>query len=125
MENNKNLSHDRLLSECFMWLWNTHPETRYTAFHVTNELKPQKNEAKKQYVIRLSQAKAIGVVAGVTDLIWYWGGKLYVFDVKVGGDKLSDAQKTFISAIEAQGGVGYEIRSFEQFKAVVEAVFLK
>jgi hypothetical protein len=40
-------------------------------------------------------------------------------DFKVGPDKLSPEQKTFIKQIESQGGKGYEIRSLEQFKEII------
>lgn len=69
---------------------------------------------KKRFSIFISQRKAVGVLSGVTDLVIYRNGILYMMDVKIGRDKLSDNQKLFIKAIERQGGEFREINSIEQ-----------
>lgn len=61
--------------------------------------------------------KSLGLVKGVLDFEFYYAGTLYVFDFKVGKDKLSKEQKEYIKAIEKQEGQGFEIRSLEEFKA--------
>lgn len=66
--------------------------------------------------------KAVGLVKGVLDYEWFHNGRLYMFDAKVGTDKLSKEQKECIAALEANGGVGCEIRSLEQFKAEVDSI---
>lgn len=145
---NPNWSHDRLQQECFQFLWNTYPTLRRTFFHCPNEFSPggdlierevkaylkKLNKSipawllhifqlsKKDYVIKLSQRQAIGVVKGVTDLIFYYRGTLYMFDIKLGKDSLSDAQKDFISAMVAQGGVFHEISSLDQFKSIANSI---
>lgn len=121
----QNLSHDALLAKCFQYTWNKYPQTRYCCFHVTNELRPDKGETKQQFIIRLAQAKAIGVVAGVMDLLFYWKGTLYAFDVKVGKDRLSLSQKDFIKAVEGQGGKCFEINNFEQFISIFDSILCK
>lgn len=68
----------------------------------------------------MSQMKALGVVKGVTDFIFYFGGKMYAWDIKVGYDKLRKEQVDFISKVKSQGGDGGEIRSFEEFQSKVE-----
>ena len=65
---------------------------------------------------RMSQMKSLGVVSGTTDLLFYFKGKLHAWDIKVGKDKLSDAQNHFILKVTQQGGEGCEIRSFDEFK---------
>lgn len=150
----KQKSHDRLLAECFQYLWNNYSLTRRTMFHVTNESKPASFEwlkglliafckrfgffvniteldlfvkhslNDKHRVIELSKLKAIGVVAGVLDLVWFWRGKFYAFDIKVGKDKLSKPQQDFIAAIEEQGGSCFEITNFMQFKSIVDKILM-
>ncbi len=109
-------NHDKLQKECFEYLWNYHPATRRTFWHTPNTQRPYPGESKRGYIIRLKQAEAIGVLAGVTDLVFYWSGCLYMFDIKIGADTLSEAQKKFIAANVAQGGKFTEIENIEQFK---------
>lgn len=107
-------THDRLQAECFQWLWNTYPETRYCCFAVINEMKHAGNNR----AFNVAKLKAVGMLPGVWDMLFYWKGVLYAFDIKVGKDKLSEKQVKFKEAIEKQGGICYEIRTFEQFKAL-------
>lgn len=108
----QNLKHDRLQQECYQWLWNTYPEVRRCFWHTPNG---------GNYTIREhSYRKAIGVLAGVTDLVFYYKKILYMFDIKLKGDRLSDEQKLFIEAIEAQGGKFFEINNFGEFKNIID-----
>ena len=52
----------RLQAECFSWFWNTYPEYRGLMFHVPSE----GNRSSK---IDGGKRKAMGIVAGVSDLI--------------------------------------------------------
>lgn len=113
-------THDRVQQNCFQYLWNTYPQTRRTFWHTSNELAPYPKEKESDFKKRIFYRKAIGVLPGVTDLVWYWKGCLYVFDVKVGNDVISESQHLFVDAIEAQGGKFYEINNLEQFKNVVD-----
>jgi len=110
--------HDRLQFECHAWLWNTYPETRYLAHANFNTLSSQDKNA----IGTMARLKSIGLVAGVLDYEFYWKGKLYVFDMKVGRDKLSQKQKNFIAKIQEHGGEGFEIRSLEEFQAIIDRV---
>jgi len=112
--------HNRLQCACFQEIWNNHPELRYLCFTTTNNLTSQLPPAQAR--IRMAQMKGMGMVKGTTDLVFYYAGRLWGFDMKVGNDRLSKEQKEFISAITAQGGGGMEIRSLEQFKAEVEKI---
>lgn len=78
----------------------------------------------KEHIILLAQRKAIGVLAGVTDLIFYWKGVLYMFDIKIGNDTLSAEQLSFIAANIEQGGQFFEINSLEQGKEIIDAIFI-
>lgn len=106
-----------------MHLWNTYPESRYTCWHTKNEDIPHRGETKKEYVIRRSQDKALGLLPGVWDLVMYRTGKLYIFDVKVGKDKLSDSQIRFRDMIIQNGGEAYEINDLESFIEITKNIF--
>lgn len=95
-------SEDRFSAEFSQWAWNYHPETRYTLFHVENEKEKLNGESAASFVRRLSKAKAKGVVPGVWDYFWFWKGKVYVIELKVGRGVLSDDQKKFRDAILKQ-----------------------
>jgi hypothetical protein len=55
---------------------------------------------------------------GVVDLIWIWD-KIYLFDIKMPGDKVSEDQNKFIEAVR---GVFYEIRELSQFENIVNSI---
>lgn len=104
--------HEKIQSECFLWLWNTHPKTRGLC-HANINSHPKWN------YIDLSILKPTGLLKGVLDLEFYWKNVLYMFDIKTGTDRLKPDQKKIIAAIEAHGGRGYEIRSLEQFQEII------
>lgn len=122
MDKDKQLSHDRVQQECWMYLWNTYSQTRRTLWHTPNEQRPIKGESHTSFMRRISQAKAAGVLEGVWDLVWYWKGTLHIFDVKLDGDYIKPAQKQFRDAIVAQGGAWYEINNVDQFKKIVDGI---
>jgi hypothetical protein len=116
------MNHDQLQKKCFDFLWNTYPATRRTFWHTPNEQRRYPGETAHHHMIRLTQAKSIGVLKGVVDLVWYWKGALHTFDIKIGSDSISDDQQKFIAAIVEQGGTFTEIRTFEDFKSIVEKI---
>lgn len=103
-----NHEEDRMQAECFQWLWNNYPETRYSFFHVPNE----SIGGARYGVIQ----KAKGVVPGVSDNFWFWKKCVYIFEFKVDGGSLSDNQKLFISKMKENGFDVEVIWSTEEFK---------
>ncbi len=95
-------SEDRFSAEFWSWIWNYCPQTRRTIFHVENEKEKLQGESEKSYLRRMSKAKAKGVVPGVWDYFWFWKGKVYVIELKVGRGTLSDDQKKVRDAILVQ-----------------------
>lgn len=120
------MTHDRLQFEAFCWFWNTRPEMRQLFWSTFNDLKQVEkiigNIGNEKRRIILSHMKSLGMVKGVLDFMFYYQGVLHVIDFKVGDDKLSKEQKTFIKQIESQGGKGYEIRTLEEFKSLIEKI---
>lgn len=117
------MTHNQLQKLCWEYLWNYFPESRYTCWHTKNEDIPHKSESKKDYIIRRSQDKAIGLLPGVYDLVFYRQGVLHIFDIKVGHDKLSENQIRFKDQIIKQGGRAYEIRTLEEFQQIIQEIY--
>lgn len=107
-------SEAQLQAQVFQWAWNTLPATRRLLIHVPNGGSRNKAEA--------LQLRAQGVVAGVHDLLFYWSGQLYWFELKVGSNVQSKEQITFAQAMVEQGAICHEIRTFEQFQEVVQTI---
>lgn len=64
-------------------------------FHVPNGGLRSKREA--------ALLKAMGVRAGVADLILFHGGKLYALEIKAPGGRVTEAQLQFLSDIDRAG----------------------
>lgn len=107
------LSHDQLQAECYQWFHNTYPEQRGLLHANAN------NSVNK---IKGNQQKALGVVKGVLDMEYFRAKNLHFFDIKVGNDSLSKAQKNFIAKVESEGAKCYEIRSLEQFQTIIQEI---
>jgi hypothetical protein len=66
---------------------------------------------------------AIGVVAGVVDLVWYHRGRLHVFDIKIGNDVVSDEQVDFCQKVVKNGGTAHVIMTLDQFKIIFKTLY--
>lgn len=117
-------NHEKLQSQCHIFLHNEHPETRGLAHANFNGL-PLVLEGKLPLSLKLkimSTLKAVGLVKGVLDYEFYWSGRLFAFDFKVGTDKLSKEQLEYGAKLVEQGGAFCEIRSLEQFQLEIENI---
>ena len=108
-------SESRLQATCFAWFWNTYPEYRGLMFHVPSE-------GNRNSVIDGGRRKAMGIVAGVSDLIFmlprhgYYG---LCIEMKTETGKQSDKQKEWERKVTEQG-YDYQIaRSLSEFKTCV------
>ena len=114
------MNHNQLQSKCFLWFWNEYPQYRGLLFGVNNNLTSSLKGTAG--AARMAGLKALGVCKGTTDFIFYFKGRMYAWDIKIGRDKLRPEQVDFIAKVKEQGGAGGEIRSFEEFKNKVEDV---
>lgn len=132
------MNHDQLQAKCFQYVWNTYPSLRRLMWHTPNETKQDDfilkevakvdktlasrlaNQVRKRLGIHLSTRKAIGVVKGVTDLTFYYNGRLHAFDVKLETDRMSEEQKHFASQVISQGGTFDIITNFPDFKTTID-----
>lgn len=122
-KNDDRISHNRLQQECWQHLWNVYPQSRYACWHTKNEDIPYPNETKQSYIIRRSRDKAVGLLPGVWDLVLYWKGVLYLFDIKMGKDTLSDAQIRFRDKVLENGGQACVIEDLHTFELVTKVIF--
>lgn len=105
---------DQLQSKCFQWFWNTFPEERQMLFHVDNN---SWNE------VIGSHKKALGVCAGVSDLIYVlpYGRTVYI-ETKIPGGVQSDKQKAFMNKVQDRGHLYVIYETFEEFKQLIETL---
>lgn len=113
MDDKKKITEARLQSECFLWFHETFIHLRKTLFHVPNGGNRDPREAAK--------FKAMGVVAGVSDLIFLYNSRVYIFEFKNanGKGRLSKEQNDFIAAMELQKIEVWLITDIDTFKGLI------
>lgn len=115
-------THDRRQSECFLWAYNSFPHVRKLLFAVPNEQKLLADKSPKQKAFILSILKSIGLTPGVFDLLFWWRGKLYGFDIKLPGDRPSDAQVSFAKLVVENGGKCYYVETLCEFQDIFKQI---
>ncbi len=107
----------RIQAECFAWFWNNFPKYRRLLFHVPNE-----NDRSDSNMIQGAIRKSLGVVSGVSDLLFLVANGRYhglCIEMKDEHGQQKPTQKEWQSIVEAQG-YRYEIcRSLPQFQSIM------
>lgn len=107
----------KIQAECFAWFWNTYPQFRKCLFHIPNE-----NDRADSNVIQGAIRKSLGVVAGVSDLLFLVArGQFHglCIEMKDEHGQQKPAQKEWQVIVEAQGYKYVICRSLEQFKQII------
>lgn len=100
--------------QCVMWLWNERPETRSKLFEVNN------NPLNK---IDGARRKAMGMVAGVSDLIYLRDGlPPLCIEMKDAAGVQSQAQKDWQKVAESTGCEYVIIRSLTEFQELFRPI---
>ncbi len=102
------MSEDQLQSTCFQWHWNNYQGERGMLFHVNQ---------KARNAIEGNRMKAMGVVPGVSDMI-YLKGPVFI-EMKTIDGKQSPDQKRFESLVTSLGFKYVIVRTFEQFTQLI------
>ena len=97
----------KLQAECFRYHWNERPQERGRLFTVNNN-----SGGKFEGAIM----KAMGVVAGVADMMYLSDAGLIALEFKTPTGRQSPAQKEWQAVIEVVGYRYVIIRTFEEFK---------
>lgn len=106
-------SEDQLQAEAIQQAKNTYPEIRRILWAVPN--------AEKRSVYEAMVKKATGMTPGVWDVHFFWQNKLYIFEFKWEGGKLSTdtkrpngstkyGQKEFGDLMSQHGAIGFVIQ---------------
>jgi len=101
-----------LQQACFTWFHNTYPAFRGTMWMTHNQATNRKQGA---------ILKGMGMVAGVSDLLWLHRGVLHALELKTDIGKQSSNQMQWCECIEAQGATYDIVRSLDEFKSIVNA----
>lgn len=102
------MSEDQLQSNCFQWHWNNYPHERGMLFHVNQ---------KARNPIEGNRMKAMGVVPGVSDMI-YLKGPVFI-EMKSQDGRQSPDQILFEGVVTKLGYRYVIVRSFEEFKQLI------
>ena len=105
-----NKSEEKLQAECFQWHWNTYPMERQMLFCVNN------NSMNK---IEGNKKKAVGVVAGISDLIFIGDGEVVFIELKTSVGVQSELQKEFQHKVKSRLHRYIVIRSFDEFATFI------
>jgi len=100
-----------LQSQCFLYHWNSYPEQRGLLCYNLN------NSANK---IQGNINRSLGLIRGRSDMVYYIKGRAIMLEFKTEVGIQSSEQKEWQSTIEAAGFPYHIIRSFEQFKELIE-----
>ena len=109
-----NISEERFQAECYQWFHNSFPELRGLLWHVPNGGQRSASEANK--------FKAIGLVPGVSDLHFFYQGKMYFIELKTENGRLSENQVKWIENISSQKGEVFVIRDLQTFQNFINAI---
>ena len=97
----------QLQAEIFQYHWNTRPNERGLLFHVNN---------KARNAIEGNKMKAMGVVSGVSDLIYLKpGGKPIMIELKWADGSQSKEQKVWQLKVVSSGYEYVIVRCIEDF----------
>jgi hypothetical protein len=111
----------KIQSQCVAWFWNEYPEYRSLLFHIPNE---GNRDSKTDGAYR----KALGLVAGVSDLMLLVARGPYhglCIEMKTETGRQSDVQKEWQLKVEKQGYKYIVVRSLEQFKEEISKYLSK
>lgn len=109
------MSEDKLQAELFKWFWNNYPKYRLCLFHVPNEGKKNMKEAMK--------LKAIGVIAGIPDLILAFDRKVFFIELKKDDHSyLSKSQKDLHLVYKKANNRVFVIKDLEKGKKLLSII---
>jgi len=103
-------SEQAIQSECVVWLWNNHPETRglfcYNLGNSKNAIDGAKN-------------KGMGLISGRSDTVLYWGAVAYMIEFKTDDGRQGKSQIDWQLLIEKQGFKYFVVRSLAEFQKLI------
>lgn len=113
----------RIQAEAFTWFCNTYPQYRGLLFAVANQNERSGELSKHAQLISGAMRRAIGVTAGVSDMLCLIPRGQYhglMLEAKTAIGKQSIKQIEWQKKVEEQGYIYRIFRSKEEFKQIVE-----
>lgn len=114
---------DRIQKACILWFKYQHPDKSMLLFHVNNEAYMGHGRTKEQREYAGHRAKEMGVVAGVSDLLFLYPGAHgehgLCIEMKTEKGRQSENQKAWQKAVESVGYAYRLCRSLEDFKTII------
>lgn len=104
-------SEDQIQAQVFREIWNEFPETRYMLFHVPNGGTRNEREGMK--------LKSMGVLPGISDLLFIWKQSIFAIEVKTELGSLSTNQKKVHQIWRANGINTYICFGYEETKKTI------
>jgi hypothetical protein len=96
----------KIQSQIFQWHWNNYPTERGLLCYNLN------NSANK---IQGAQNKALGLIKGRSDLVYYYKGSAIMIELKNATGKQTKEQIVWQELVESQGFIYLVMRSLEDF----------
>lgn len=114
----------QIQADAYQYLYNKYPMLRLCLFSVPNEalFSNLTNLGQEQKMALIGRFKASGLTPGVTDMIFYWNGSVYWFELKDDTGTVSEQQKLFHRNLAIHGQSCYICRSSEDVIAKVEEI---
>ena len=110
------LSEVKIQTQIFQWHWNSFPDERGLLCYNLN------NSANK---IDGNRNKALGLIKGRSDMVYYYQSSAYMIELKNAKGKQSKEQILWQELLESQGFTYVVIRSLEEFKQFKDTTMLK
>lgn len=108
-----NQSEAALQQSCRIWFWNNYPQLRGLLFMVNN------NSSNK---LTGKIAKELGVIAGVSDLLFIFGGTVHCIEMKTLTGYQSPEQKIWQKKVEEQGVRYYIAKTKLEFEHLIKKI---
>lgn len=97
-----------------------HPRILYWA--TPNHLYGGKNSNTPQFMNYMQKQKRMGLKKGVSDLLMFFDGKFVAAELKVPPNKIKDGddQDIYIKEVQKRGGIGGEVTSIDDLRALLK-----
>ena len=108
-----NYEETRLQKSCFAWAVFKHPNTRgLLCYNLNNSANARAGRMNRE----------LGLTPGRSDLVLYWKGKAYMFELKAPLGRQTPSQKEWQNLIEEQGFNYFIIRTLDDFMRIFEQI---
>lgn len=106
-------SEHKLQAEFFKECWNRYPQTRKLLCYNLNNSKNRIDGARN---------KAMGLIAGRSDMVLYWQGKAYFLECKLPGQHQRPNQKEWEKIVRQNGFEYYIFKTVEEGIKIIERI---